>query len=633
MHHRRRTTALATVGLATATVAATALVGGFVSSASASAASSGRTVIARTGLEGMSVKTTALADTAQVGVSVFVGRDLADRESLAAAMSNPKSADYHHFLTVAQAEQRFGATAAQQDAVASWLRSSGLTVTHEDAYVVTGTGTAAQAEDALQAPLVQTGSGDQTRVTASHDVSVPSDLAASIETVNLRGAAVAAPQHEPLRTTHPVVPGSAQSQAITEQCSSYYGQKTATGTPPAYGSVRTWAVCGYLPSQIRGAYGVTAAGYNGAGETVAILSGDNDSTGEADANQWATNRGEPPFTAGQYTAIIGADTPNGIGDIESALDIEAVHGMAPAANVVYSAGSGDVTGDYLLDGYAQVVKTPGIDVVTSSWYDGYMPGIPPSLITAWEGYLSVGETEGQTVDFATGDYSDTTPLQYPGSDPMITCVGGTSLAVGKAGKNLWEAPWATDETGLNSAGTAWAEKLPGSYSEGGTGGISGTFKEPVWQRRAVSKTIDPNGMRAVPDVSALGDWNLGYQIGYTPNPRGQYVEAVNGGTSLSSPLFTGMLADAIQANGGTDLGFANPTFYAAASGTFHDVVQAPLGKTHVLAVVYGPAYGAPPTLSTMAQCESTRHLVCGAGYDTVTGLGTPTQQFFTAFGG
>jgi subtilase family serine protease len=581
----------------------------------------------------MTDKSTALASTAKVGVSIFVGRDFASRQALAVAMSDPTSADYHHFLTVGQAQQRFGATAAQQQAVAAWLSSSGLAVTHEDAYVVTGTGTAAQAEDALQAPLVQTGSGDQTRVAASQDVSVPSSLAANIETVDLRGAVAAAPLHEPLRTTHPVVPGSPQSQAITEQCSDYYGQKKATGTPPAYGSVRTWAVCGYLPSQIRDAYGVTAAGYTGAGETVAILSGDNDSTGEADADRWAVNRGEPPFAKGQYTAIIATGTKNGVGDGESALDIEAVHGMAPAANVVYSAGSGSVTGDYLLDGYAQIVNTPGVAVVTSSWYDGYMPSIPPSLITAWEGYLATGATEGQTVDFATGDYSDTTPLQYPGSDPMITCVGGTSLAVGKANTRLWEAPWATDETGLNASRTAWAQTLPGSYAEGGTGGISTYFKEPLWQRRVVSTTVDPNGMRAVPDVSALGDWNLGYQIGYTQSRRGQYEEAVNGGTSLSSPLFTGMLADAIQAGGGTDLGFANPAFYAESTGTFHDVTQDPAGPGRTLAVVYGPAYGQAPTLSTIAQCESTRHLVCGTGYDTVTGLGSPTQKFFTAFGG
>jgi subtilase family serine protease len=632
MHHRRRTTIVAAVGVATATFAATALAASGVASAAPiqGAAGSGRVVIANTGLGGATNSATPMAGTAKVGVSVFVGRDAAGLRALAAQISDPSSSLYRHFLSQGQIQARFGATAAEQAGVVSWLRGAGFTVTHQDSTVVSAMGTAAKAQAALDSPVDSVSGLGTIKVMPARDVSVPASLGAFVNNVILRGATVPKAFQQKLPKTDPVVPGSAQAKAITEKCSKYYGQKRADGTPKAFGAVYTWAPCGYVPSQVRAAYGVTAAGFTGKGETVGIISGDNDSTGEADADQYSVNRGEPQFAKGQYKAIIGSGAYPGIGDVESALDIEAVHGMAPDADVVYSAGGGSITGDSLLDAYVQLVQDKDVDVITSSWYEGYIGGVPQSLIDQWEQYLATSATEGQTVDFATGDYSDTTPLQYPGSDPAITTVGGTSLAIGKNKSNLWEAPWATDEANLS--GSSWSPTPPGNYAEGGTGGISTVFKEPSWQKGVVSSTVDPTNMRAVPDVSALGDWNLGYQIGFTPNAGGQYEEAVNGGTSLSSPLFTGMLADAIQGDGGTNLGFANPTFYALyKSPAFHDVIQTPLGAKHTLAVVYGPSYGQPPTLSTMAQCQSTVALVCGRGYDTVAGLGSPTVNFFSAF--
>ena len=54
-----------------------------------------------------------------------------------------------------------------------------------------------------------------------------------------------------------------------------------------------------------------------------------------------------------------------------------------------------------------------------------------------------------------------------------------------------------------------------------------------------------------------------------------------GGTSVASPTFAGIEADAQQA-AGHDLGFANPAIYArAGSRAFHDVTQAPFGQYEV----------------------------------------------------
>ncbi len=69
--------------------------------------------------------------------------------------------------------------------------------------------------------------------------------------------------------------------------------------------------------------------------------------------------------------------------------------------------------------------------------------------------------------------------------------------------------------------------------------------------------------RVVPDVSALGDPNTGMLVGQTQRfSNGTYYDEYRiGGTSLSSPLYAGMFALAVQKHG--SYGLANPALYAA----------------------------------------------------------------------
>ena len=68
----------------------------------------------------------------------------------------------------------------------------------------------------------------------------------------------------------------------------YYGQLTATNEPKAYGTSQPWTVCGYNQAQVRSAYGVTASGMTGKGQTVAIVDAYASPTMPGDANQFAT---------------------------------------------------------------------------------------------------------------------------------------------------------------------------------------------------------------------------------------------------------------------------------------------------------------------------------------------------------
>ena len=577
----------------------------------------------------------AMPAASRVNVSVLVGHDSAGLAAAARAISDPASPLYQHYLSTKQVAAQFGATSAQQAAVSSWLNKSGMTVTHRDGFTVDASGSVAQAQSALHVRLgLYRPSGGSEQVVANKPMSVPAAIAGSVTTIRVSQATVPMTPHERLAP----VPAHPQPLAkVKEKCSAYYGQVQAARLPGAYGRTLTWAPCGYLPQQLRGAYGATRSGLTGAGAGVAILSEDNDKTALSDANRWARDRHFPSFKPGQFSTNIATGAYPGTGDVESALDVESVHGMAPAARVTYVVGNGTITGDRLLDALDTVVTYRIADVVTSSWFIGWLP-VPKSVITAWEGVLQRAAVEGITVNFASGDAQIPNKIQYPGADPWLTAVGGTSLAVGAHDKYLWETGWVTDLARLNKPATVWKPAPPGTFFAGTTGGIS-SFAEPYYQQGVVSgNVVNGRAKRAVPDVSDLGDFTVGYQIGFSNFDRRRhkliYVNAVNGGTSLSSPMLTGFEADLIQGRHHIALGFANPALYDMANtSAFHDVTSNPQGQGYTEATVFGPAYGMRPTLSTMGLCATTpAHQTCGAGYDTTSGIGSPGPSFFSSFG-
>jgi hypothetical protein len=131
-------------------------------------------------------------------------------------------------------------------------------------------------------------------------------------------------------------------------------------------------------------------------------------------------------------------------------------------------------------------------------------------------------------------------------------VGGTSLGVGANGSRAVETGWRTsdyscDRQTLACTRTGWL------YGAGG--GVSRVFAEPSYQAQAGLKLSG----RGVPDVAAVGDPQTGYLVGQTQTfPDGVYYDEYRlGGTSLSSPLFAGIVALS-QQQAGRSFGFANP---------------------------------------------------------------------------
>lgn len=553
-------------------------------------------IVACAGLSCVAVQATANAAGEQAGatvrVSVDIGQDSAGLAALATAVSDPHSARYRRFLTPRQVTAEFGATNAQRAAVTSWLRSAGLTVSHVDPFTVTAVG-----------------------VPAANRIAVPSALAATVRSVHQSGQVPlrAQPMSDHFRATQ-----------TTSHCSAYFGQLPATGLPDPYPLPLTYSPCGYEPAQLRSAYGLTAQGLTGKGVTVGIISVLADPTPVPDTNQWSIDNGVQQLVPGQFTQDIAAGA--GVDDLgESPLDIEAVHGMAPDARIFYSVGDGTVSGSALLDAFTRIVSTHAADVVTSSWAEGFLPDVDQSLIDAWDTELRLAAVEGITVDSAGGDSGDLAGLQYPAADPLLTSVGGTSVAIGRYGQYLFEKPWETAVTTWN--GTAWEPAPPGPFNSGSTGGIS-QFAMPAYQQGVVTgNVVNGKPMRAVPDISALADPYLGYpELQSFQGAAGGFLTGVNGGTSLASPLVAAMEAAAIQARGGKPLGFLNPTLYALAGGpAFHDVTNA--GPT-VAYVDDGPIASGSTLLVTTGQCQDNPTMTCGPGYDTTTGLGSPAPAFF-----
>src|SRR5216683_5491572 len=125
-----------------AAVAAGALTLGGLATATAAQAASPRSAIAHThpswAVAAHRVTSNAVTS-GTVNARVHLApRDRAGLAAEVAAVSSPRSAKFHDYLTPAQIMSRYGPTAAQISAVRSWLVSAGLTITKVNAKFLAG---------------------------------------------------------------------------------------------------------------------------------------------------------------------------------------------------------------------------------------------------------------------------------------------------------------------------------------------------------------------------------------------------------------------------------------------------------------------------------------------------------------
>jgi subtilase family serine protease len=579
--------------------------------------------------------------TANVGFRVYLGwTDEQGAAAIAQAVSDPHSPSYGHYLTPAQFRHQFAPSQASVNAVTSWLRSQGFAIdyTPQNNRYVAAEGTLSQAAAAFGTSFgLYAYQGDMLLSPASA-LTVPASLSGIVEGVaGLDDSAALVQTDHVIDGNAPPSPGFRNSPPLSAwwaQQSSPYAYPagfTAVSSP----SMASWTVAGYTPAQIKGAYGIS--GFDGSGQTVAIVDAYASPTIAADVNQWSVNRGLPTMNPAQFKQVVAPGTyirpqvvnhrkivqnPQGWYG-EETLDIEAVHGMAPAANIVFVGAPNNYRD---LDAALNHVVDQHLAQIVSNSYGFNTEDLPTGFIKPVEDTLVQAAAEGIGVYFSSGDGGDETSVvgsptpDWPASSPWVTAVGGTSIGIDASNARALETGWGTSSYSCNKI-TLVCVRTGWLYGAGG--GVSRLFAEPSWQLSAGTFSG-----RAVPDVAALADPQTGLLIGQTQTfPGGpSYDEYRIGGTSVASPIFAGLMALADQ-KAGSPHGFANPLFYANAS-SFNDIlsVKTAVARRNFVNSVDGSA-GTVDRLRTFDDYSGSPTQHTGPGWDNVTGLGSPNGIF------
>jgi subtilase family serine protease len=340
-------------------------------------------------------------------------------------------------------------------------------------------------------------------------------------------------------------------------------------------------------------------GIDGACVTVAYVVTNPDPGLAASMASYDTAMDLPPANITQM-ALPAPSNPSFVCQIECSsgedrLDAEAIHSMAPYANIIFVHPS--VPETIGMQGWPQVAQAIEMiadqhlaDLITVSLGDGENNFInDPTNPTASQqaairsldpAFLDAA-AQNVPVMFASGDCGPTDPTVlndtgqctppigvtagHPVDNPWVTAVGGTIPNAGLAtvaGRTAPDALWTA----------------PNNHSDAESAGVSTIYPKPSWQQGIPA--LDGVTGRAEPDISMDAD----------------------NGTSQASPTFTGILALATQLRGAS-LGPVNPALAAIGPrGAAAGIIDVPAGYTD-------SAYGVTG-FST------------GPGYDLASGWGT-----------
>ena len=356
--------------------------------------------------------------------------------------------------------------------------------------------------------------------------------------------------------------------------------RDATGAPLVTNSTPT----GYSPTQVKAYLGLAG---DGSGQTIAIVDAFDYADIAADLNTFSGTFGLPlicgaanadPTDCFTFTKAMpqGQPLPNSGWALEIALDVEWAHVVAPKAAILLVEAKTNSNSNLL--GGIDYAAQHGANVISNSWLSGEY-----STETSDDGHCNLATA---ICTAASGDSGN--PGGWPAYDPYVVAVGGTTLILGSGGTVGGE--------------TAWS---------GSGGGISAYETRPPYQ-----DSVNANAHRGMPDVSYDADPNTGFAVYDTVSYHGQSGWFQIGGTSAGAPQWAAIIAVGNQrraTNGDPPLTAAN--YYA------HHAI-------------YGVQSGADlfdVTSGSNGSCGS----VCsaGAGYDFVTGLGSPRSGIDVALAG
>jgi len=422
---------------------------------------------------------------------------------------------------------------------------------------------------------------------------------------------------------------------------------------------------GLTPSQLNSLYSAPNVGASGKGKGVTLAVFELSAYQMSDVNTFAQTFYGPGFTAPLQNILVDGGPLNPIcpagdtcepasgafsGDIEVDADIETQLAISPDIHriQVYEAPN-DVESLTSLDLYTKIAQDDTADSVSSSWAE-CENDLGAATAQAENTVFEQMALQGQSMFSSAGDTgafscirSDGTTITDtldPASQPWVTGVGGTSFESDNPGTNEQPAYPANVETVWNVDNLCNASADEGNFpgffwcaeTGAGGGGNSQFWGRPFYQRGpGVSNSFSTTGngttqcsfaavgtpCREVPDISANADEFTPYAEFCTANantpgsgcgfsagdtPPGWFGI---GGTSLSSPLWSAIIADRDSFQGHRT-GNINPLVYLlynlAPNLFFHDITG--VGPQQAAATNNGVF----PTVP---------------GYDLATGIGTP----------
>ncbi len=243
-------------------------------------------------------------------------------------------------------------------------------------------------------------------------------------------------------------------------------------------------------------------------------------------------------------------------DGEQALDVDAVSSACPDCNIIVVQADSPSFAN-LGTAVVTASEQPGVVAISNSYGGGDAPDST---------YGSYYNHPGIAVTASTGD-NGYQGGSYPASSSYVTAVGGTSLQADGSGRGWSESAWSGAGSGCSSYNAALAAAA--SFDTG-------------------------CARRAMADVSAAADPNLGGLAVYYPTSDSDSTWGQIGGTSESAPIIASVYA--LSGNTG---GYANAIPYSN-PGALFDVTSGSNGS-----------------------CSPSQWCHARTGWDGPTGLGTP----------
>ena len=577
-------------------------------------------------------------------LALVLKRSTAQEQTLAtliAAQQDPRSAQYHRWLTPQAFGAQFGASAADVAQLSGWLRGHGLSVKSlsHGRNLLRFSGTAAQVEAAFHTQIHYFENGGQRRFANLTDPQVPSALLPALAGVAGLHNFPPAPQHH--RASTASVPRIAALPQFNAGNAGY----------------------GVGPTDFSTIYNIAPLrnqGITGSGATIAIAAQSNIDPSVARAYWTAFG-----VARGQNIEVVvpgGSSDPGETGDNDEAeadLDVEIAGGVAQDATLVLVPSASALgSAAYAIDANLAPIVSISFGVCeadeTASDIAEIAAVYPQAAALGITVMVAAGDQGAAACD--VGDTSGPAPASHApsvnglASSAYDTAVGGTDFNFfGVAASQYWGA---TNAAGTFADALSYMPEMAWNTSctnpvllewnpsflnveticntpalaqlvtvDAGGGGVSALYAQPSWQSNVPG--ISAGGARAIPDLaffaadgSLFGNsWVVCTYLNVTCNPNGAWGAAdgyeLIGGTSASTPAFAGILALLLQtqvtpANTDGRVGLINPLLYQLARTQF------------------GTAQA--PNSASLGSCNSTNGSAVGSAcifYDITTGANAP----------